>query len=223
MGLEGEPFYPDILREFGWEEQSDRDAAVRLHGLLPSHDNFRHVGTELKHRPLVTIVGCGPALDTIAASDLQGIVVAADGAAGRLQELDVIPRVVVTDLDGPMDGLQWAADNGAAMVVHAHAHNVERLDAAGAFPIACGTYQSTPDSDLKPLRNLGGFTDGDRALMLCRHYGVKEVHLVAFDFDASPSAWSGEFDPSTKSRKLQWAKRIIDRVAAEGPMRVVSH
>ncbi len=220
MEQEGEPFYADILKEFGWNEQDDREAAERLHRLLPSQDTFRYVGTELKHRPLVTIVGCGPGLDTLAPDDLQGIVVAADGAAGRLQELGVVPRVVVTDLDGPRDALQWAAEQGASMVVHAHGHNQDKLDAAQGFPIVCGTYQCTPDAALHPMRNVGGFTDGDRALMLCRHYGVKEAHLVAFEYDANPSPWSGTFDPATKSSKLAWARRIIDRVAAEGYVRV---
>lgn len=216
-----EPFYPDILQDFGWSETDDRSAAERLHALLPAHDTFRHVGTELKHRPLATIVGCGPALDALTAEDLQGIVIAADGAAGRLRELGVIPRIVVTDMDGPMDGLQWAADNGAAMAVHAHGNNAGALPPAAEFPIACGTYQCTPDDKLLPMRNVGGFTDGDRALMLCRQYGVKEAHLVGFDFDAEPSRWSGSFDPTTKPRKLAWAKRIVDRVADEGAVRVV--
>lgn len=218
-----EPFYPDILREFGWSEADDRATAERLHTLLPVHDTFRHVGTELKHRPVVTIVGCGPAREGLGADDLQGIVIAADGAAGRLKELGVIPRIVVTDLDGPEDGLRWAADQGATMVVHAHGHNLDALGMVSEFPIVCGTYQCTPDDALRPMRNVGGFTDGDRALMLCRHYGVKEVHLVAFDFDAAPSKWSGSFDPDRKPRKLAWARRIVDRVAGEGAMRVVRH
>ncbi len=216
-----EPTYPEWMAEFGWSEDADRAAAHALHDILPAHDTFRHVGTELKHRPVVTIVGCGPALDQLTTDQLHGIVVAADGATGRLRELGVQPRVVVTDLDGPVDALQWAADAGSSMVVHAHGHNQSQLDLAASFPIACGTYQSSPEDKLRPMRNVGGFTDGDRALMLCRAYGVKQVHLVAFDLDSPPSAWSGTFDPSTKARKLAWAKRIIDRVAAEGTMRVV--
>jgi uncharacterized Rossmann fold enzyme len=216
-----EPFYPEIMADFGWSEVDDQKSAVKLHALLPSHDTFRHVGTELKHRPLVTVVGCGPSLDNLTMQDLQGIVIAADGAAGRLQELGVVPRIVVTDLDGGIEGLQWAADNGAAMVVHAHGDNQDSFGAVEGFPIACGTYQSAPDDALRPMRNVGGFTDGDRAVMLCQAYGVKQVNLVAFDLDSEPSAWSGKFNQATKARKLGWAKRILKRVAAEGSMRIV--
>jgi len=219
-----EPFYRNILADFGWTEEDDRAAADQLHALLPAHDTFRHVGTELKHRPVATIVGCGPALDDLEVDGLRGIVIAADGATGRLRELGIVPRVVVTDLDGPQAGLQWAADQGASMVIHAHGHNMDAMHLVPALgPLACGTYQCRPDDALHPMRNVGGFTDGDRALMLCRHYGVGEAHLVAFDFDAAPSPWSGQFDPATKARKLDWARRIVDRVAAEGRMGVVIH
>lgn len=217
----GEPYYADILADFGWAEADDRVAAKELKDFLPARDGFRHVGTELKHRPVASIVGCGPSLDQLTPDDLDGIVIAADGAAGRLRELGVVPRIVVTDLDGPMDALQWAADSGASMVVHAHGNNGHLLQAVEGFPLAAGTYQSTPDEGLAPLRNLGGFTDGDRALMLCRHYGAHQARLLAFDLDQPPSAWSGSFDPATKSRKLVWADRIIRRVADEGRTQVI--
>lgn len=209
--------YAAIQSEFGWSETDDRTSADRLHALVPKRDTFRAVGTELKHRPLATVVGCGPALDHLHVADLEGIVIAADGAATRLQELGVVPRIVVTDLDGPEPGLLWAADNGASMVVHAHGANAERLDLVQDLgPFVAGTYQSTPDAELAPMRNLGGFTDGDRAVLLCEAFGVREARLVGFDFDAEPSAYSGTWDPATKPAKLAWARRIIDGVAARG-------
>lgn len=209
--------YAGIRAEFGWSEAEDRAAAEGLHALVPRRDTFRAVGTELKHRPLATVVGCGPALADLQASDLDGIVVAADGAAGRLQELGVVPRIVVTDLDGPEAGLRWAAEQGASMVVHAHGANMDRLGMVDDLgPFVAGTYQSTPDAALAPMRNLGGFTDGDRAVRLCEAFGVREARLAGFDFEAEPSAYSGTWDPATKPAKLAWARRIIDGVAARG-------
>lgn len=214
--------YRAILAEFGWDEADDRIAAERLQGLVPG-DRWKHVGTELKHRPAATVVGCGPILDDLETADFpDGVVVAADGATSRLQELGIVPRVVVTDLDGDMEALRWAADQGTAMVVHAHGHNhrhlQRRVQDLGAF--VAGTYQCTPDDALAPLRNLGGFTDGDRAVLLCEWFGVRLVNLLCFDFHADPSPHSGSWDPHTKPQKLAWAQRLIGDVAARGATQV---
>lgn len=212
------PLYAGILQEFGWTESADRRAAETLHDLLPPQDRWKHVGTELKHRRAVTVVGAGPALERLTTTDFPaGVVVAADGAAERLRELGIVPRVVVTDLDGDPDALRWAAAQGAAMVVHAHGDNRDRLAMVAELgPFVCGTYQSTPDPALAPLHNLGGFTDGDRAVVLCEAYDVRVVSLVAFDFEAEPSRYSHTWDPATKPRKLAWAKRIIEGVHGRG-------
>lgn len=215
------PDYRAILEEFGWSEAADAQAATQMRALLPDRDGFRHVGTELKHRPLATVVGCGPQLDTLQPSDLDGIVVAADGSSNRLREMGVVPRIVVTDLDGPETGLRWAAENGASMVVHAHGDNVARLAMVNDLgPFVAGTYQSTPDPSLAPMRNVGGFTDGDRAVALCEAYGVRTVRLAAFDFQAAPSAHSGIWNPATKPAKLAWAQRLVAAVDARGTTRI---
>ncbi len=214
--------YEDILADFGWRESADAASAHALHARLTGHDAFRDVGTELKHRPRVIVVGCGPTLDSVKASNLpEGIVVAADGATSRLREIGVLPRVVVSDLDGDVDDLAWAAQQGASFVVHAHGDNQDRLQAIEHLgPFVAGTYQSTADPALLPMRNIGGLTDGDRAVSLCERFRVKEVMLACFDFDAPPSRYSHHWDPDTKGRKLAWARRIIEGVHARGQTRV---
>ncbi len=200
--------YAAILAEFGWSEADDMASAKRLQGLVP-RGGWRHVGTELKHRPEATIVGCSQALDDLSSADLHGIVIAADGATARLQELGVVPRVVVTDLDGDEDALRWAAAQGSSIVVHAHGDNQDRLAIVPELgPFVAGTCQCDA-AGLEPLRNLGGFTDGDRAALLAKHMGVRSIHLAAFDFDGAPSRFSHRFDPAIKARKLAWAKQIL--------------
>lgn len=211
------PTYRAILDDFGWDEAADRAASEALIDRLPRHSAWRLVGTELKHRPRVVVVGCGPGLDTLQAADLpQGVVVAADGATDRLRELGVVPRVVVTDLDGPREGLQWAADQGATMVVHAHGDNVERLPMVDDLgPFVVGTCQHEP---MEPLRNHGGFTDGDRAVLMAEHYQARSIHVACFDTRAPGSIHSGDTDPDLKARKLDWCRRILDDAAKRVPI-----
>ncbi len=216
--MDWESTYVDILAEFGWDPAPDREAALRLRDLVPK-GTWRHVGTELKHRARATVVGCGPALESLQATDIPpGVVIAADGATKRLQEIGVVPRVVVTDLDGDLQAIKWAADQGSSIVVHAHGDNIDALpQVTGLGPLVAGTCQCDA-TGLAPLRNPAGFTDGDRAVRICEMFHVREIHLVAFDFDARPSSYSGRFDPDIKARKLAWARRIIEDVGQRIPV-----
>ncbi len=221
------PTYHAILDDFGWDPDADADAARGLASLVPpaaGRAAWRHLATDLRRRPDAVVVGCGPVLERLRASDLPpGIVVAADGATLRLQELGVVPRVVVTDLDGDPDALRWAAEAGATMVVHAHGDNRERLGLAADWPVVAPSCQSPAPEGAQHVRNHGGFTDGDRAALLCEAMEVRRVRLVAFDLDATPSRYSHHYDPETKARKLAWAGRILSEAAARadagGPTR----
>lgn len=214
------PTMAAIRAEFGYAEGPDRDAALLLRRLLPPRPpHWRELGVEARNRRNLVIAGAGPTLAAVPASLFVGqVVVAADGATGRLRELGVVPNLVVTDLDGDPEALAWAAAQGARMVVHAHGDNQEALRdlMPRVGPLVHGTHQVAPDPALEPLRNVGGFTDGDRAVVLCEELGAKAALLVGFDFDAEPSRYSHRWDPRTKPAKLAWARRIVDGVHARG-------
>jgi uncharacterized Rossmann fold enzyme len=69
---------------------------------------------------------------------------------------------------------------------------------------------------LEPLKNVGGFTDGDRAVLLCEHLGARAVLLVGFETDRPPSKYSHQWDPKTKPAKLAWAGRIVEACQGRG-------
>lgn len=207
------PWSEAIAAEFGYDPAADADAAALLRPL--ARDGWDSLSARLAGQTC-TVVGCGPSLAGVGRDDLPRPLVAADGATARLRELGVVPDAVVTDLDGDPDALAWAARAGAIMVVHAHGDNRAALRrAAPTLGPLLGTCQTDP-AGLGPLRNVGGFTDGDRAVLLCEAMGAAGVSLIAFEPDAPPSAYSHAWDPATKPRKLAWAARIVADAAARG-------
>jgi len=91
-------------------------------------------------------------------------------------------------------------------MIHAHGDNADAImKYAKSFTgKVVLTTQSKPDN---LLRNYGGFTDGDRAYCMAKHFGVDDIELIGFDFQ-HPSYKDGS-DLTVKAKKLKWAERII--------------
>jgi 2-amino-4-hydroxy-6-hydroxymethyldihydropteridine diphosphokinase len=213
------PTMAAIREEFGYDAEPDREAAHALLKLVPPTNRLRDLGVEVRNRRDVVIAGCGPGLAQATAEVFLGkAVVAADGATERLRELGIVPRLVVTDLDGQADSLEWAGAQGSRMVVHAHGDNrpaiAELVPRLG--PQVYGTHQLEPTPGLEPMKNVGGFTDGDRAVVLCEHLGARAALLVGFETDRAPSKYSHGWDAKTKPRKLEWAEKIVAECQARG-------
>jgi Uncharacterized Rossmann fold enzyme len=120
--------------------------------------------------------------------------------------LGITPDIIVTDMDGEISSQINANNSGAVALLHAHGDNFEMIqryapEFKGKIIL---TTQSTPDSTLS---NYGGFTDGDRAACLAKHFGAKRIRLIGFDFE-DPYPKEGT-DPEIKRKKLSWAKKII--------------
>ncbi|QLH80241.1 6-hydroxymethylpterin diphosphokinase MptE-like protein [Halosimplex pelagicum] len=151
----------------------------------------------------IAIAGAGPSLD----ADLDRIeradaVVAASDAATRLREAGLAVDCMVTDLDEEGDVARELTAEGTPVAVHAHGDNrsalrerVPELAVASVLP----TTQAAPAG---PVRNPGGFTDGDRAAFLADHCGAAELVFAGWDFD------DPDVDP-LKARKLVWAERLL--------------
>lgn len=206
-----EPFYEEILEEFGYSREEDRRAARFLNGRLEPFDPFRL--DSLLRGETVAVVGDAPSLDPTSVPD-DAVVVAADGAAERLAEAGVSVDVVVTDLDGAPRRAAELSQEGKVVVVHAHGDNLGALEEwIPEFDLSnvVGTTQADPHS-FDSLRNFGGFTDGDRAAFLADEFGAAHIELVGFDFEAA----EGE-----KRRKLRWARRLLRALSHERGERIV--
>ncbi|NYT12457.1 MAG: DUF115 domain-containing protein [Methanomassiliicoccales archaeon] len=204
---EWEPIYHDILKDMGYDPVRDIEAARLLDSLCPRD---RICGIECLCRRFcetATIIGHGPDLEeALERAKLEGTVISADGATSSLLDIGVIPEIIVTDLDGNIEDEIESNVQGSIAVIHAHGDNMYSV--SEHLPLFPGLI--TPTVQCRPFGNLfnfGGFTDGDRAVMMALHFGVRRIILVGFDFE-NPREKEGR-KSKEKIRKLVWAKKMI--------------
>lgn len=206
--------YREICEDFGYDEDADARSAGILSSLLaprrvPSLEELMSSCPDA-----VTVCGDGPSLrDAVRGNPPRGYVVAADGATSVLMREGLRPDAIVTDLDGAVEDQLRANALGSVVFVHAHGDNTEavRRYVPSFQGVVVGTCQGPPSGRLV---NLGGFTDGDRAVCIFAGLGAMQVVLMGFDFeDPSPKA---SRQPEVKARKLLWARRIIRAVSEQG-------
>lgn len=200
-----EPIYSEILKDFGYDRESDENSARVLKTLMVNADLITE--DELGIKETVSIFGAADSLySDIKKKKPEGTLISAGSATSAVMAAGIIPDIVVTDLDGDIQSQIDANRKGAVAVLHAHGDNTDLImryskEFTGKVLL---TTQSRPDF---VICNFGGFTDGDRAVCLARHMGAKKILFYGFDFD-NPSDKDGS-DPQIKKRKLSWAKRII--------------
>jgi len=199
--VEWEPVYEAILADFGFDRERDERARDVLAGLLESRR------CEPERLPVggstVAVAGAAPGLENdVGMARSADYVFAASDAAPRLRERGVTVDCMVTDLDKDPAAARRLARAGTPVAVHAHGDNipalerhVPRLDATAVIP----TTQAAPAA---PVRNFGGFTDGDRAAFLADHLGAGRLVFPGWAFD------DGSVGP-VKRRKLAWAERLL--------------
>lgn len=199
-----EPIYLALLEDFGFSLKRDEEAAKLLAELLQGSENWLPEADARVRGRSVVVFGNAPTLDR----ELDGLqeedaaFLAADGATAVLLRRDIVPDIIVTDLDGPFPDILRANQEGSIAVVHAHGDNLEALQRyVPELKRVIGTAQCRPPEG---LYNFGGFTDGDRCVFLAKELGATSIKLVGFDFE-------DESVTPRKKRKLIWAKRLIEQ------------
>ena len=207
-----DPVYREILKDMGYSRSSDEASARMLKAMTQNSDLI----SEDLLSPIITketvVVGGNVSPDDIEkigklrSERIKRTIISAGSATETLVRNEILPDIVVTDLDGDIISQKRASSLGSVTIVHAHGDNTDLImkhvkDIKGPMII---TTQSVPD---QVLCNFGGFTDGDRSVCLARHFGAKRIILVGFDLD-SPSC-KPDTDIEIKKRKLRWAKKII--------------
>jgi uncharacterized Rossmann fold enzyme len=204
---EWSPWYEAILTDFGFNREKDEGSARSLAAMVPPGQLFRPTRLRAKIGNVVTVCANGPSLDgRLGLIDRGSTIISAGPATTVLYESGIQPDIFVTDLDGPIEADLRCNQEGSVAVIHAHGDNLDRL--VELVPRFHGPI--VPTTQAVPAQNIfdfGGFTDGDRAVCLARHFGAKRVQLLGFDFD-EPRLKPGQ-DRGTKLRKLAWARKII--------------
>ena len=202
-----EPIYEEILEDFGFDRESDEEAARILSRMLTEKNTVSL--SELKtviFGKAALICGNAPKLrKELSEIDLSAfVVIAADGAAAVLMDIGYVPEVICTDLDGnseaDIEKEILACEQGSIVLIHAHGDNIKKLEKyVPRFKRFIATTQARP---IDKVFNFGGFSDGDRCVFVAREFRANKIKLAGFDFE----------DPDVnpiKKKKLKWAKKLI--------------
>lgn len=208
--------YQEILNEFNYDRSREIRSAKILNSFLKTRLGLNRLERKIKNKT-VFVIGAGPSLG----SSLPYLKkfrnftkIVADGATQALIENEIIPDIVVTDLDGNMESLKRAAELKSIMIVHAHGDNINRLPHAISFKYCLGT---TEDKPFGKIRNFGGFTDGDRCVFLANHFGASKIILIGMDFGTHIGKYSkeGVYNKSIKLKKLRKGKSLLEWLASK--------
>jgi len=209
-----EPVYNEILEDFGYSREMDELAAGILANLAPKENlcNEKFLSDLIGDR--VIVAGNSNKLkDHLKRYSPRETLIAADGATTACLASGFIPDIIVTDLDGEVEYQIKSNSMGSLAVIHAHGDNIDKI--ISEVPKFTGkiviTTQSRPYGH---LYNWGGFTDGDRAVMMAAHFGATSIDLIGFDFER-PAFKKGR-NVSIKRKKLGWAKKIIHELVPDG-------
>ncbi len=160
-------------------------------------------------------------------------VIAVDGAARLLMERGIFADIIVTDLDGLTieDVIILHNRWHSTIIVHGHGNNLPAVKALLERATPDRRYVFTTQVEPTPhVCNLGGFTDGDRAVFVGLALGFTRLVLVAMDLDAgtigryskpalasSPDEARAMAHQPVKERKIRVALSILHWLAREVP------
>jgi len=180
-----------IVASFRYNPYRDFLAGIELNDLI-RENSWNKIPSE----KVVSVIG-----PSDPSSSPDGYVIVADSAldhyTGRCD-------MIVTDLDGPMDKIMKEEDS--IKVVHAHGDNIEKLReyVPKLRGLVLGTTQSIP---FRNVRNIAGFTDGDRSVLMGTIIGAKKIFIHGFDYTSPMDEPKDE-----KLKKMLFGKDIIDNI-----------
>ncbi len=211
-------YYKKILDDFDFEIKKDIESAKLLDELLSNKNiiSLSKLQNLLKDNK-VAIFGAGHSLTDsldIFRENSKSIKIAADGATSALIKKDIIPEIILTDLDGYIPDQIKANKKGSIVIIHAHGDNIDKIKkyVPKFHGELLGSTQADP-SLFKNIYNFGGFTDGDRCIFLADQFKAKKIILIGFDYDKiGKYSFYDKKNKKIKFKKLRWCKYLIDEL-----------
>lgn len=237
-------FYFEIVSDFNFDREKDREARDVLSKILEQKDKKRAYNLEkilfsfkktINSRHNIFIYGCGPSLEETVESIikkcgfeifLNSINLAADGASIFLREKEIPVSAIFSDLDG-ITKKEFSYSN--YMIIHGHGDNIDKLKGFKNkiinFQNVIGTTQIEP---LDNIINPGGFTDGDRILYFLRSLVIprNKLYLIGMDFKSvigkysKPEMNKNQEGNPIKQKKLLYAIKLIEWLLPKIPCEV---
>jgi len=184
-------WYPAICDFLNISPQSDLNAVKDIDNLFKPNLRVEELVNKLKRKTAI-IIAPGNSLSNEIAKKIREIkskngmntvLISVDGATTFLLEQNLIPEVIISDLDGCVEDQIEAQRLGSTMIVHIHGDNLEQAKKYLPKLIKAGNVLfSTQTEELGKFRNFLGFTDGDRAVCFAVNSEIKEVILFGYDF-----------------------------------------
>jgi len=201
-------FQEEISVQFDFSKIRE-DVASRL--VSDTKQNISSIRKCIEKKDLI-LVGAGLQKGTDIPSSN---VIVADGALRACLEQDILPSLIVTDLDGYIPDILWARKKGSKVILHAHGDNIARVFQylSDINPNCITTTYPSAFSNC-----WGGFTDGDRALMMSLSLNCNSVKMIGFNYNIIGN-YSGDYSPR-KLEKLLWAQKIVE-VCIERSNRII--
>jgi len=199
-----DPVYDAILDDFGFGRAADERARDVFVGMLRSIEGAVFDVDALDFSgQAVAVAGAAASLgDDLDVAREADAVVAASSAARQLRAAGVGVDCMVTDLDGTPETAVRLTTYRTPVAIHAHGDNTRAIQEFAPQCQLSHVLPTTQAAPADPVRNFGGFTDGDRAAFLADHLGASSLVFPGWDFDDTTVA-------AMKRQKLRWAERLL--------------
>ena len=179
------------------------------------HPNYiRHI---IRGKP-VFVFGGGPTLKKNLSIFIEKVyryfrngilIVCADSGIEVFKDYDIVPDIIISDLDGDIGSIVWATGRGSIIVLHGHGDNMREILRFSRY--LKNVAVSTQVIPIYPIINYGGYTDGDRAAIISYEFGAKAIFLVGMDFHLAPDPYRKlkKSHPYIKKIKLMLGEAIL--------------
>jgi len=143
------------------------------------------------------------------------VIGASEGGFLALVEAGLRPLYVVGDLDADLRILDLMIEAAEILLIHIHGDNVERVSAYSRRLRGSKVIYTSQVQTSNCVLPIGGFTDGDRALIVAMLAGAREVRAIGYNFDNPVFKHkSTTLEGEIKRVKLKLAAKIAYRASA---------